>query len=174
MAVDEERGSRGKAGRHGLGVAGVELDQDKAMPGRAVSFGFGFQLAQEGFLEFQDVFHLHADDEGLFGGDGGIGEDDILEVVGAGRKDGSALVDLGRIEEVEGGEVLDLENLVHAFNAEAALAVEEIGDVGLFETGLLGEAESSEFPCFDAVPKNFSEIVLQDLELHYAEYSIGL
>ena len=62
--------------------------------------------------------------------------------------------------------MLDLENLVHALDAEAALAVEEIGDVGLFESGLLGQAESRKFTCFNAIPKDFSEIVLQGLELH--------
>ena len=62
--------------------------------------------------------------------------------------------------------MLDLEDLVHALDAEAAFAVEEIGDVGLFESGLLGEAESGEFTCLNAVPKDFTEIVLQGLELH--------
>jgi hypothetical protein len=38
--------------------------------------------------------------------------------------------------------------------------------VGLFESGLLGKAESGEFTCCDAVGNNFSEIVLQGLELH--------
>jgi len=38
--------------------------------------------------------------------------------------------------------------------------------VGLFKSGLLGKAESGEFPCCDAIAKNFSEIVLQGLELH--------
>ena len=63
------------------------------------------------------------------------------------------------------------EYFVHAFEAEAALAVEEVGDVGLFESGLLGEEQATEFACLDALPKHFAEIILQDFELHGGEYS---
>ena len=100
MAVNQERGSGEQARRHGMGVADIELDQDEALPGRAVAFGFGFQLVEEGFLELQDLVHVDVDDEELGGGGGGIGEDDIFEVVGAGRKDGGALVDFGGIQQV--------------------------------------------------------------------------
>lgn len=58
------------------------------------------------------------------------------------------------------------ENLVHAFDAEAAFFVEEVGDVGLFESGLLGEMKTGKLSCFDALPKNFAQILLQDPELH--------
>ena len=78
----------------------------------------------------------------------------------------STLVDFGGIEQVEDGAVLDLEDLVHALDAEAALAVEEIGDVGLFESGLLGQSQPRQFTYFDAIPEDFPESVLQDLELH--------
>jgi len=173
MAVDQERGSGRKAGRHGLGVAGIELDEDEALPGRAVGFGVGFQPGEERLLELEDLFHVHADDEGLGGGGERIGEDNVFEFVAAGGKNGGALVDLGGIEEVEDGEVLDVEDLVHAFEGESALAVEEVGDVGLLESGLLGEAESGEFPCCDAFPENFSEIVLQNFELHGRSIALG-
>ena len=166
MAVNQERGSGGQAGRHSLGIAGIELDEDEALPGGTGAFGFRLQFVQEGFLEFEDVLHVHAGDEGLGGGGGGIGEDNVFEIVGAGGNHGGALVDLEGIEQVEDGEVLDLEDLVHALDAEAALTVEEVGDVGLFESGLLGKAESGQFTCFNAIPKDFSEIVLQGLELH--------
>ncbi len=166
MAVNQERGSGGEAGRHSLGVARVELDQDEALPVGTGAFDFRLQFVQEGFLELEDGLHVHAGNEGLGGGGGGIGEDDVFEIVGAGGNDGGALVDLGGIEQVEDGEVLDLENLVHTLDAEAAFSIEEIGDVGLFETGLLGKAESGEFTCCDTVAKDFSKIVLQGLELH--------
>ena len=126
MAVNQERCSGGQAGRHSLGVTGIELDEDEALPVGTRAFGFRLQLVQEGFLEFEDVFHLHAGDEGLGGGGGGIGEDDVFEIVGTGGNDGGALVDFGGIEQVEDGKVLDLENLVHAIDAEAALVVEEV------------------------------------------------
>jgi len=166
MAVDQERGSGREAGRHGQGVAGVELDQDEAVPGGAVAVGFRPELVEEGFLELEDFLHVHADNEGFGSGGGGIGEKDIFEFIAAGRKDGSPFVDFRRVKEVEDGEVLDLEDLVHAFEAESPLAVQEIGDVSLFKTCLLGESEACQFPCIDSVPKNFSKIILQDFELH--------
>ena len=62
--------------------------------------------------------------------------------------------------------MLDVENLVHALDREATLPVQEVGNVGLFESGLLGEAESGEFARLNSLPEDFSEIILQDLKLH--------
>lgn len=166
MAVNQQRDSGREAGRHGLGIAWIELDENEALPGRSIAFGSGPELVEEGFLEFQDLPDMHADDARFGGSNRGIDKNDVFELVGAGRKDGGTFVDLGGIEEVEDGEVLDLEDLVHALDGEAALAVEEIGNVGLFESGLLGEAESGEFPGFDSLLNNFPEVVLQGLELH--------
>src|SRR5215469_3150005 len=168
MAVEQERGSGCEAGRHGLGVTGIELDQDEALPEGPVAFGFRPELVQEGFLELEDLLDVHAGDAGFGGGGGAVGEDDVLEVVGAGRNDGGALVDLGGVEQVEDREVLDLEDLVHALNRETTLAVEKVGNVSLLESGLLGEPEASEFTCFNSLLEDFSEIVLQALELHLA------
>ena len=166
VPVDQEHGSLGESRRHGLGIARIEFDQDKALPRGAVPFRLWPQLVEEGLLELQDFLHVHADDAGLHGGRRVIGEDDIFEVVRAGRKDGSALVDFGGIEEVEDAEVLNLEDLVHTFDREATLAVEEVGDMGLFESGLLSQAEAGEFTGLNSLPQDFSEIILQDLELH--------
>ena len=59
-----------------------------------------------------------------------------------------------------------MKGLVHAFKAETALTIEEIGDMGLFESSLLGEPESGKFTCFDALPEDFTEVLLQYFELH--------
>ena len=166
MPVDQERGSWGEAGGHGLGVAGIQLHQDEALPGGAVALSLGLDPLKEGLLKFEDLLDVHAGDMGLGGSSGAVGEDDIFEVVGAGRKDRGAFVDLSGIKEVEDGEVLDVEDFVHALDGEATLAVEEVGDVGLFESGLLGEAESGELARLNSLPEDFSEIVLQDPELH--------
>src|SRR5579872_2860405 len=141
MAVEQNRGAGGKAGEHG-GVLGVELDKDEAAPGRAVPFDFWLELAKEGLTELEDLEHPVGGNERLGGGGGGIGEKDVFEVVGAGGQDGGAFVDLGRVEEVEDGEVLDGEDLVHALNAESALAIEEIRNVSLFKTCQLGQPET--------------------------------
>ena len=121
---------------------GIELDEHKALPGRTIAFDFGFELAQEVFLELENFLHVHAGDQGLGGSGGGVGEQNVFEFVVAGRQDGGALVDLGGIEQIEDGKMLDGENFVHAFDAEAALAVEEVGDMGLFESGLLRESKA--------------------------------
>ena len=167
MAIDEERGSRLKAGLHGLGLTGIEADQDEALPCGTSILGIGADAVQEGLLKLEDVFHVHSGDERLVCGDDGAGENDVFEVVRAGRHNGSALVDFVRIEEVEDREVLDLEDFVHAFEAESTLAVEEVGDVGLFESGLLSEADPGKFTCFDTLPEDFTETLLQDLKPHW-------
>jgi len=70
--------------------------------------------------------------------------------------------------------MLDRQDLVHAFEAKTAFLVEEIGDVGLFESGLLGQPKAGQLTCFDALPKDRPQIILQDFELHRREYSTGL
>lgn len=141
MAVDQENGASGQTRVHRKGIACLELDQDEALPTGAVPMGFWLDAMEEGLLELENILHVHADNSRLGGGDGGVGEDDIFELVGAGRKDRGAFVDLGGIEEIEDRKVLNLEDLVHAFKAEATLPVEEVRDMGLFETGLLGKTE---------------------------------
>src|SRR5579872_648728 len=166
MTVDQERGSGAKARMHGQGVAGVELDQDEALPAGAVALGVGPNVMKDCLLEFENLFHMHADDQGLGSGRMRVGESDVFEIVRARGKDGGTLVDFGRIKEVENREVLHMEYLVHAFEAESAFAIKEIGDMSLLESSLLGKVESGQFPGFNAVPKNFTKIFLQNFELH--------
>ena len=166
MAVYQKRRSGGKARGHGLGIGGIEFDQDKALPSRVVALGVGPELVEKRLLELEEFLDVHAGDQGLGGSDGGIDHGYVFEVVGAGGQDGGAFINLGGIEEVEHGEVLDLKNLVHAFEAESALAVEEVGDVSLFEPGLLSQPEPGKFTCIDTVPEDIAKILLQGLELH--------
>ena len=134
MAIEEQRGAGGETRRHVEGLSSVEPYEDKALPGGTVALGLGPQIAKNTLLELENVNDAVGSNPRLDCG-GWIGEQDILELVWAGRQNGGSLVDLGGIEEVEDGEVLDREDFVHAFDAEAALAVEEIGDVGLLESG---------------------------------------
>jgi hypothetical protein len=182
MAVDQQGGSGHEPRIHGQGFRGiepgvessVEFDQYEALPAGAVAFGIGFQLLQEAFFELENFLDVHAANERVGSGDGGIGEQNVFEFVSGRRQDGGALVDFGGIEQVEHGEMLGGENFVHGFEAEAALAVEEIGDVGLLESGLLGEMQAAEFACFDALPEQLAEIILQGFEFHGGEYSTGV
>jgi len=126
MAVDEERGSGLKTGMHRQGFVRVDPDQDETLPVGTVAVRVRPDAVQERFLELQDVLHVHAEDKRLGGGNEGISKDYVFEVIGAGGQNGGTLVDLAGIEEIEHGEVLDLEDLVHALEAESALAIEEV------------------------------------------------
>ena len=173
MSVKQQSGAGHEAGRHGGGVAGIELNQDETVPGGAIAVDFGLELAEEGFPEFERAEDAVGGNQGTGGGGGRIGEQNVFEIVGAGEKDGGALVDFGGIEQVEDGKMLNGKDFVHTVEAEAALAVEEVGDMSLFESGLLSKMEAGEFPCCDAFQEDFTEVILQELELHWGEYSIG-
>ena|ERR1700722_6222174 len=107
VAVDQKRGSGEEAGIHAHAFTGVNLDEDKALPLLAVAFDFRFQFLEETLLEFKNIFHVHAGKEGMGGGDGPVGKENILKVVIAGGQDRSALIYLGGVKKVEYGEVLD-------------------------------------------------------------------
>ena len=174
MAVDQQRGSGVEARRHGEGIAGVEPDQDKAVPAGAIAIDLGLERTQEGLLELQHGEDLVGRDQRPSGSDGRGSEQDVFVFVAGGGKDGGTTVDLGGIEEIEDGEMLDRKDFVHALKTEAALAVEEVGNVGLLESGLLGETKAGKLSTFDALHKDFTEVLLQGLELHRGEYSTGL
>lgn len=107
VAVDQECGTGQKAGIHAHAFAGVGLDQDEALPALAVALDFGLQLLEKAFLEFQDLLHIHAGEDRVGGGYGSIGDDDVLKFVVARRQDGSALVYLGGVQQIEHGKMLD-------------------------------------------------------------------
>ena len=92
--------------------------------------------------------------------------EDVFEFVVAGRGDAGALVDFAGIEQIQNRKALDVQYLVHAFDAQAAFAVEEVGNVGLPEAGFAGQAQAGEFAFLDALPESFAQIFLQGAELH--------
>src|ERR1700733_2274045 len=171
MAVDQECGSGKQAGIHAHGFAVVYLDENETLPGLAVAYGLRFELLKKTFLKFQDFFDIHAGDERMSGGHGSIGEEDVLKLVVARGKDGCALVDLGGVEEIQYRKMLDGQNPVHALEAQAALAIEEVGDMSLFEASLLCQTEAGQVAFLNALPKSFAQIVLQNSEFHGREYS---
>ncbi len=134
-------------GRASLALRRMRTKRCQAERSPSVS---ALSLRRKFFLSLKIIKDVHVGEEWLCGGSGGIGEDDVFEFVVAGRQDGSALVDFSGIEQVEHRKMLDGEDFVHAFEAEAALAVKEVGDVGLFESGLLRQPESGQFTCFDS------------------------
>ena len=171
MTVDEERGPGQQTGVHAHTFAGIGFNEDEALPPFAITFGFGFELFQKRFLELQDFLNVHAGDEGLGCGDVSVGQENVLELVVAGGQDGSAFVDFGRVEQIEHRKMLDGEDAVHAFEAQAAFAIQEVGDVSLLESSLFGQAETGQVAFFDAFPESFTQVFLQHSEFHNPEYS---
>lgn len=94
-----------------------------------------------------------------------------MEFVVAGRQNGSALIDFRRVEQIQHGEMLNGENTIHALQAEAALAIQEVGDVSLFESRLLRETKTGQFAFFYTLPNRVAEIILQHPEFHSWEYT---
>lgn len=171
MAVDEQRGAGKQARVHAHTFVGVNLNYYEAFPLLAIAYDFRFQFFEKSFLELQDFLDVHAGDEGLGSGDGSIDEKDVLELVIAGRQDGSALIDLGGVEQIQHRKVLNGEDPVHALKAQAALAIQEVGDVGLFESRLLCQTEAGQIAFLNALPKSIAQVVLQHSEFHSWEYS---
>jgi hypothetical protein len=95
-------------------------------------------------------------------------QEDIFKLSVPWRGDAGALINFFGIEQVKDGEPLDLKDFVHAIEAETALAVEEIGDMGLPEAGLLGEADTGELSVLDLPTKTLAKVFLQALKLHAA------
>ena len=59
--------------------------------------------------------------------------------------------------------MLDGEDLFHALEAEAAFAIEEVGNMRLFKSSLLGQMESGEFACFRFAAEGFCGGYLAEL-----------
>ena len=95
-----------------------------------------------------------------------IGDRYIVEFIVARREDRSALVDFGGIDEIEHRKMLHVENFVHALQAESALAIQKVRDVGLLEAGLFRETKAGEFSSVNALPKSLAEIFLKHAEFH--------
>ena len=62
--------------------------------------------------------------------------------------------------------MLNGEDAIHTLKTEAAFAIEEVGDVGLFKSGLLRQTEAGEIAFLNALPKSVAEVVLQNAEFH--------
>jgi len=142
VAIDQDRGSGQEAGIHAHAVAGVDLQYNETLPVIAASFGLGAEAAQEILFKLVNLFHVHAHDQRLGRGHCAIDLEDVFEFVIAGRQDAGTFVDFLGIQQVEDGEMLNSQDLVHALETQAPLAVKEVGNVGLFESGLLGQAQA--------------------------------
>jgi len=109
---------------------------------------------------------VHVHDKWFVGNDLKIGDHNAFEFICAGLDDGGAFVDLGGVEQVKNGDMLDGQDFIHAFEAESALAIEEVRDMGLAESGLVRQVEAREIALVDTLAERLAEIVLQSPEFH--------
>ena len=107
MAIDEYGGAGQKAGIHAHALACVDLDHHEALPVAAIAFDLGPQLFKKCFPKLDDLFNVHIGEKRVGGGDGTLGEENILKFVVTGGEDGGALIDFGGIKEIEDGEMLN-------------------------------------------------------------------
>jgi hypothetical protein len=142
------------------------------VPGGTANVRFTLHLAKERFLEFKNGENLERGDDRVSSSDGRGYEDNVVELVVAGRKDGSAAVYLRGIEEIENGELLGRKDFVHAFQTEATFSIEKVGEVGLPESDLLGQANARQRSTMHALQKNFPKVFLHGLEVHWGEHSV--
>jgi hypothetical protein len=166
VTIDEEGGAGQKTRVHAHTFAGINLNEDKAFPAVTGGLHGRAEAAQESFLELQYVLYVHAGDKGFGSGHGAFDQENVLKLVFGGRHDGGAFVDFGGIEKVKDGEMLHFEDPVHAFDAEATFAIEEIGDMSLSKTGLCSQTQAGQFSISDAQPQDLAEIVLKRFEFH--------
>jgi hypothetical protein len=135
-------------------LLGVGADREEALPVGVLGGGTGSIVVEAGCGD-------------LDGFDDGGGEDARVVHGGGGRDDGNGLDRIAVFEEgwsggcvevereyVFDGEFLRGQDAVESFEREGAFSVEEIGDVGLLEAGLMGEATAGEETTVDA-PKEF-------------------
>src|SRR6185312_3369114 len=165
VAVNEHGGAGQKAGVHAHAIASVGAENDKTLPVIPVSFHFRAKFAQKALLEFQNIFHLHAQNQRLYG-DTALDQQDIFKIIFTGRSDACALVDFRGIDEVEYGKALDVEHFVHALDTQPAFTVEKIGNVGLLESGLLRELQAGKTAFINPLGERLAQVFLKVLEFH--------
>jgi hypothetical protein len=162
MAVDQQGCTRSKKGRHGGRVLRIGPDEGEAGPEGSVAFGFGLELAQETFPELENVDDLHGSDDGPGGSAGGSVSRTLSNSSSLGDRMEAHLLTSAESSKSR-MEMLEGENFVHAFDAETRLAIEGVGNVGLFKSSLPGETDSGKFCCLDAFPQDFAKIIFQIL-----------
>jgi hypothetical protein len=165
VAVEDGDGSRGEEWVHSGGLLGVGADGEEALPVGVLGGGAGTVVVEAGGGDLEGFDDGGGGDAGVVHGDGGGDNGDDLDgVAGAGLYWGGG----GEVkwEDLVDGEVLCGEDAVEAFEGEGAFAVEEVGDVGLLEAGLLGEAAAGEGAAFDAPEEFETKEFVQVLKVH--------
>src|SRR5262249_28711246 len=117
--------------------------------------------------------HVLIRDQRLARRDRSLGQHHVFVFIARWRDDRRALVDLRRIEQVEYRQMLHLQDLVHAFQTQRPLGIQEVRDVRLLEAGLLREFEAGELALFHPLADHFAKVLLKLSEFHVEILSHG-
>ena len=162
MAINEHDGFREQKRIHGLGVSCRNADGDEALPGPAGVGDVGLERLENSGLEMK---------HGLDGGRanvglkerGGVGHD-WNRVACVVKRGVVGLAEDGK--QVVGFEVLCGENAVHCIQGKLPAAMEEIGEVGLPESGLPGEQRNTQRPPLDSAKQLQAKTIVHLGEIH--------
>jgi len=166
MAINEDGCTWNSSGEHAVAFACVEANENEPLPLLTRALQFRAKSAEERLLEFENVFHGFVGEKRLLSSNGRIHQYHILEVIFTGRKNAGTLINFRGVEKIEDRKMLDGQHFIHAFEAQAALAIEEVGNMSLLEAGLSGELEAGQIARFNALPQSLAQIFLQRAEFH--------
>src|SRR5439155_19084160 len=155
----------GKQARiHAHAFARIGSEENETLPAVAVADHLGTEHAQKRLLKLEDLLHIHAHKKWFAGSYTAFHQQDVFEFIVGRRENAGTLVDFVGIDQVENGKMLHVQHFIHAFQAQAALAIEKIGDMRLLEPRLLGKAESGQVTLIDTIPESFAQIFLKGAE----------
>lgn len=160
MPVNQHRGSGQQTRVHTHAIRGIHFDQYKTQPAIPRRLQRGTKAAKKAFLELENVLDPFVGDDGLTRGNGSFHQQDIFKIIVAGWHDAGALIDLAGINQVQHRDSLHGQNAIHGFQAEEALTIEKVGDMGLLEAGLPCQSQGGKFPAADPLQQLAAEIFL--------------
>lgn len=168
VAVEDGDGAGGDEWVHGRGLMCVGADGEEALPVGVFGGGAGAIVMQARGGDLNGFDDGGRGDAGFV--HGGRGRDDGDDLDGAagvgwsGRRWGESVDVKG--QKLVDGKVLRGEDAVEAFERKGPFFIEEVGDVGLLKSGLLGESAAGEDAAFDAALKFDAEKFVQVLKVH--------
>jgi hypothetical protein len=166
VTVEDCDGSGGDEWVHRGGLLGVGADGKEALPVSMPGGGAGAIVVEARGGDLDGFDDGGGGDAGFVHGRGGGDDgDDLDRIAGVNRGRSVGGGDVERKYLVD-GEVLRGEDAVEAFEGECALTVEEVGDVGLLKTSLLGEAGTGKGASIDAAKKFQAKEFVEVLKVH--------
>jgi hypothetical protein len=168
VAVEDGDGSGRDEGIHGGGLLAVGTDGDEALPVGVFGGGAGAVVVEARGGDLDGFDDGGRRDAGFVHGGGGRDDgDDLGGTAGvgwSGRGCGESVDVQG--QELVDGEVLRGEDAVEAFERKGPFLIDKVRDMGLSESGLLGESAAGEGAAFDAAVEFDAEQFVQVLKVH--------